>query len=55
MAKGTSVKTHISDYIALLNGLEKIGVKVNDEDKAMVLLCSLPKLYKGFKETMLIV
>jgi hypothetical protein len=33
--------------------MERIGIKVDDEDKAMVLLCSLPNSYKGFKETIL--
>jgi hypothetical protein len=33
--------------------MERIGIKVDDEDKAMVMLCSLPKSYQGFKETML--
>jgi len=28
--------------------MERIGIKVDDEDKAMVLLCSLPNSYKGF-------
>jgi hypothetical protein len=53
MAEGTSVKAHISDYTALLYDIEKIGIKVDDEDKAMVLWCSLPKSYKEKKETML--
>ena len=38
MAKGMFVKAHISDYIVLLNDMKKIGIKVDDEDKDIVLL-----------------
>ena len=53
MTENTSVKAHVSEYTALLNDMERIGIKVEDEDKAIVLLSSLPKSYQGFKETML--
>ena len=53
MAEGTSVKAHISDYSTLFNDIEKIGIQVDRDNKAVVLLYSLPKLYKGFKEIML--
>lgn len=53
MTEGTPLKSHISEYTALLNDMERIGIKTDDEDKAMVLLCSLPNSYKVFKETIL--
>jgi gag-polypeptide of LTR copia-type len=53
MTKGTSIKAHVSEYTALLNEMERIGIKMENEDKAIVLLCSLSSSYKGFKQTML--
>jgi gag-polypeptide of LTR copia-type len=53
MAEGTALKSHISEYTVLLNDMEMIGIKTVDEDKTMILLCSLPNSYKGFKETIL--
>jgi gag-polypeptide of LTR copia-type len=53
MTKGTTLKSHILEYTALLNDMEMIGIKTVDEDKAMILLCSLPNSYKGFKEIIL--
>jgi gag-polypeptide of LTR copia-type len=33
--------------------MEMIGIKTDDEDKVMVLLCLLPNSYKDFKEIIL--
>jgi gag-polypeptide of LTR copia-type len=53
MIEGTTLKSHISEYTALFNDMEMIGIKTDDEDKAMVLLCSLHISYEGFKETII--
>jgi gag-polypeptide of LTR copia-type len=53
LTEGTTLKSHILEYTALLNDLEMIGIKTEDEDKAMILLCSLPNSYKSFKKIIL--
>ncbi|PKI76612.1 hypothetical protein CRG98_002921 [Punica granatum] len=53
MAEGTLIKDHIFEFITLLNDLKNAEVKIDDEDQALLLLCSLPFLYKTFKETMI--
>ncbi|MBA0762848.1 hypothetical protein Gotri_012405 [Gossypium trilobum] len=35
-------RDHISQFITLLNGLKNTKVQIDDEDQAMLLLCSLP-------------
>ncbi|MFQ6630875.1 hypothetical protein Gotur_008920, partial [Gossypium turneri] len=46
-------RDHISQFITLLNDLKNVEVHIDDEDQAMLLLCSLPPLYKSFKETLI--
>jgi gag-polypeptide of LTR copia-type len=53
MTEGTTLKSHILKYIILLNDIEMIDIKTDDEDKVMILLCLLPNSYKGFKEIIL--
>ncbi|KAG8478329.1 hypothetical protein CXB51_028050 [Gossypium anomalum] len=47
------IRDHISQFITLLNDLKNIEVHIDDEDQAMLLLCSLPPSYKSFKETLI--
>ncbi|MBA0785630.1 hypothetical protein Gotri_026116 [Gossypium trilobum] len=47
------IRDHISQFITLLNGLKNVEVKIDDEDQAMLLLCSLPPSYKSFRETLI--
>ncbi|MFQ6648440.1 hypothetical protein Gotur_021226 [Gossypium turneri] len=44
---------HINQFITLLNDLKNIEVQIDDEDRAMLLLCSLPHSYKSSKETLI--
>ncbi|MFQ6640853.1 hypothetical protein Gotur_015562 [Gossypium turneri] len=44
---------HISQFFTLLNDLKNIEVHIDDEDQAMLLLCSLPPSYKSFRETLI--
>jgi gag-polypeptide of LTR copia-type len=53
MAEGTTLKSYISEYTILLNDMKMISIKTDDEDKTMILLCSLSNSYKSFKEIML--
>ena len=42
MNEGELLKDHISQFITLLNDLKNVEVHIDDEDQAMLLLCSLP-------------
>ncbi|KAL9451391.1 hypothetical protein AB3S75_013036 [Citrus x aurantiifolia] len=46
MAEGTKIFDHLSILNGIVSELEAIGVKIEDEDKALRLLWSLPTLYK---------
>jgi len=50
MTEGTSISDHIVDFTSILNDLGKLDVKVEDEDQALLLLCSLPTSYKSFRD-----
>ncbi|KAG8483965.1 hypothetical protein CXB51_023199 [Gossypium anomalum] len=53
MNEGELLRDHISQFITLLNDLNNIEVHIDDEDQAMLLLCSLPPSYKSFRETLI--
>ncbi|KAG8499655.1 hypothetical protein CXB51_006102 [Gossypium anomalum] len=53
MNEGELLKDHISQFITLLNDLKNVEVHIDDEDQAMLLLCSLPPSYKSFRETLI--
>ena len=43
----------LSDFNKILDDLEKIEVKLDDEDKDLLLLNALPKTYENFKDAWL--
>ncbi|KAK5812564.1 hypothetical protein PVK06_027999 [Gossypium arboreum] len=53
MNEGELLRDHISQFITLLNDLKNVEVHIDDEDQAMLLLCSLPPSYKSFRETLI--
>ena len=53
MSEGTSVKSHIDWFSSINMDLSNINVKIDDEDQALLLSCSLPSSYKNFRETIL--
>ncbi|KAG8474630.1 hypothetical protein CXB51_031256 [Gossypium anomalum] len=53
MNEGELLRDHISQFINLLNDLKNVKVHINDEDQALLLLCSLPPSYKSFRETLI--
>ncbi|KAK5772274.1 hypothetical protein PVK06_048555 [Gossypium arboreum] len=53
MNEGEPFRDHISQFITLLNDLKNVEVHIDDEDQAMLLMCSLPPSYKSFKETLI--
>ncbi|PON57268.1 hypothetical protein PanWU01x14_175320, partial [Parasponia andersonii] len=52
MDETKSIEENLDDYTKLVLDLENLGIKVEDEDKAIILLNSLPKNLKNFKETL---
>ncbi|MBA0654090.1 hypothetical protein Goklo_021166 [Gossypium klotzschianum] len=46
-------RDNISQFITLLNDLKNVEVKIDDEDQAMLLLCSPSSSYKSFMETLI--
>ncbi|KAI3779090.1 hypothetical protein L2E82_08575 [Cichorium intybus] len=53
MAKGTQVKDHLDSFNRIILDLQGVGVKIDDEDQALILLCSLPNSHENFVDTML--
>ena len=53
MSEGTSIQSHLDEFNSLVIDLENQDVTIDDEDKAVLLICSLPPSYRHFKEIML--
>ena len=53
MHEGTPIKSHIAEFFSESNDLDKIEVKIEDEDQALLLLYSLFFSYKSFKKAII--
>ena len=53
MVEGTSILSHLDKFDSLVMDLENIDAKIDDEDKALLLLCSLPQSFKHFRDTLI--
>ncbi|KAL8153408.1 hypothetical protein V2J09_011168 [Rumex salicifolius] len=53
MKEGSELQAHLNEFSSILIDLENLDIKIEDEDKAVLLICSLPPSYKHFKEIML--
>nr|GEW85214.1 hypothetical protein [Tanacetum cinerariifolium] len=51
--KLTNVKDHLDTFNRIILDLQRFGVKVDNEDQALILLCSLLGSYENFVDTML--
>jgi hypothetical protein len=53
MDESKELRKHLDDYNKIILDLCNIGVKIDDEDQAIILLSSLPKNYEHFVDTIL--
>ncbi|MBA0868109.1 hypothetical protein Goshw_008933 [Gossypium schwendimanii] len=53
MNEGELLRDHINQFITLLNDVKNVEVQIDEEDQALLLLCSLPLSYKHFKKTLI--
>ncbi|GKF01256.1 hypothetical protein Tco_0028179 [Tanacetum coccineum] len=53
MSPGTKLGDHIDEFNKLILDLANIDIEIEDEDKRLMLLTSLPSSYKNFVETLL--
>ena len=47
MSEGGSVADHLNDFNTVASQLSSIGVKFDDEVRALLFLCSLPESWNG--------
>jgi hypothetical protein len=52
MQEGVDLTAHVNVFNQLVTDLVKMDVEVDDEDKAIVLLCSLPESYEHVVTTL---
>ena len=50
MAEGTPIQNHLDEFNSILIDLNSMDVKIEDEDKAIMLVISLPTSYEHFKQ-----
>lgn len=51
MEEGASIKEHVSLFTKVVLDLESVDAKIDDEDQAVMLLCSLPPSFDNLVDT----
>ena len=49
--EGNSLKAHLDVFCTIVMDLHNINVVLDVEDSTLFLLCSLPSVYKNFRDT----
>jgi len=50
IVEGTPIQNHLGEFNSFTFYLKSLDVKIEDEDKAILPIASLPASYKHFKE-----
>ena len=53
MLESKTVTEQLTEFNKILDDLENIDVNLEDEDKAILLLCAIPRSFESFKDNML--
>lgn len=53
MMEGGSVVAHLNEFMSTVYDLEQLGCKIEEEDRAILLVVSLPPSFRHFKEILL--
>ena len=53
MKEGTLISDHIDEFNRIITDMKNIDLKIEDEDQALILLCSLPPTFDNFVNSML--
>ena len=53
MKEGTTMKDHLDEFNKLIMDLENVSINLENEDRALILLSSLPDSYEHFVDTLL--
>lgn len=53
MEEGSSIKEHVSLFTKAVLDLKSVDVRIDEEDQAIMLLCSLPSSFENLVDTML--
>ena len=53
MKEGTPIKDHLDEFNKILMDLKNINARIDEEDQALILLCSLPPSFENFIDGML--
>ena len=52
MHESTPIKSHIAEFFSIIDDLDKIELKIED-DQTLLLLCSLFSSYKSFRKAII--
>ena len=55
MAEGSPIKNYIDEFNSIIFDLESLNTKIEDEDKVILLVVSLPASYKHVKKKFYII